>query len=87
MLSVVRLEPQSAGEMHRHPEEQWRLLLEGTCTRIQDGEEIEMQMGDFWCTPSNVLHGIRTGDVAATVVDTFSPPRDAYRTGGEGFSA
>ena len=87
MLSVVQLEPNSAGEVHSHPEEQWGLLLDGKCTRIQNGEEIEMQKGDFWCTPANVVHGIRTGDVSATVVDIFSPPRDAYRTGGKGFSA
>ena len=29
MLSVARLEPNSAGEMHSHPEEQWGMLLDG----------------------------------------------------------
>ena len=85
MLSVARLEPNSAGEMHSHPEEQWGMLLDGECTRIQNGAEIKMRRGDFWYTPSNVMHGIRTGDIAATVVDIFSPPRSSYRTSGEGF--
>ncbi|MEK9720445.1 MAG: hypothetical protein VW257_05240, partial [Quisquiliibacterium sp.] len=29
MLSVVRIEPHSAGSIHSHPEEQWGVLLEG----------------------------------------------------------
>ena len=61
------------------------MLLDGECTRIQNGAEIKMRRGDFWYTPSNVMHGIRTGDTAATVVDIFSPPRSSYQTGGEGF--
>lgn len=85
MLSVVHLRPHSSGQIHNHPEEQWGILLDGECTRIQNGEEIEMHVGDFWYTPQNVLHGIRTSDFGATVVDIFSPPRDAYRTSGEGF--
>ena len=43
MLSVARLEPNSAGEMHSHPEEQWGMLLDGECTRIQNGAEIKCE--------------------------------------------
>lgn len=85
MLSVVRIEPHTTGTVHSHPEEQWGLLLEGECVRIQGDEEIEMKAGDFWHTPSGVPHGIRTGDATATVLDVFSPPRDEYRKPGEGF--
>ena len=85
MLSVVRLKPHSSGQVHSHLEEQWGILIKGECTRIQGDEEIEMFAGDFWYTPSNVSHGIRTGDSSATVIDIFSPPRDAYRTSGEVF--
>jgi len=48
MLSVVRIAPHSAGSIHSHPEEQWGVLLEGKCTRIQNGEEIEAVAGEFW---------------------------------------
>ena len=85
MLSVVRLEPHSEGKIHGHPEEQWGFLLEGECVRIQDDEEFLMKVGDFWQTPGGVRHGIRTGDVGATVLDIFSPPRKEYRKPGEGF--
>ncbi len=85
MLSVVRIEPHTAGKVHSHPEEQWGLLLEGTCVRIQGDDEVEMKPGDFWHTPSGVPHGIRTGDLGATVLDVFSPPREEYKKAGEGF--
>jgi len=85
MLSVVTLAPHSEGKIHSHPQEQWGVLLEGECIRIQAGEEVLMRAGDFWHTPGGVEHGIRTGDRGATVLDIFSPPRDEYKTAGEGF--
>ena len=85
MLSVVRIAPHSTGAVHSHPEEQWGVLLEGRCVRIQDGQEVEVEAGAFWHSPGGVPHGIRTGEVGALVLDIFSPPREAYRRGGEGF--
>jgi quercetin dioxygenase-like cupin family protein len=85
MLSFVRIEPHTQGSTHSHPEEQWGILLEGTCTRLQGGKEVDMVEGDFWYSPPNEVHGIRTNDESAVVLDVFSPPRTAYRTEGEGF--
>jgi len=85
MLSVVRIEPHSKGTVHEHPEEQWGVLLEGECVRIQGDEAFHMKAGDLWQTPGGVSHGIRTGDVSATVLDIFSPPREEYKQPGEGF--
>lgn len=87
MLSVVRIEPHSQGTVHSHPQEQWGILLEGECVRIQGDEEVRMKAGDFWHTPGGVSHGIRTGESAAVVLDIFAPPRDEYRQSGEGFGA
>ena len=55
--------------------------------RIQGDDEVPVKIGDFWQTPGNVSHGIRTGDVGALVVDIFSPPRAEYRQTGAGFGA
>lgn len=85
MLSVVRVEPNATGSVHSHPEEQWGVLLEGRCTRIQGGEEVEVTAGDFWHTPGGVTHGIRTGNQGAVILDIFSPPRAEYRQKGQGF--
>lgn len=85
MLSFVTIPPHTQGSIHKHPEEQWGVLLEGTCLRMQEDQEFEMRIGDFWYTPGNVLHGIRTTDQQAFILDIFSPPREAYRHEGEGF--
>jgi quercetin dioxygenase-like cupin family protein len=86
-LSVVRFEPHSAGTIHCHPEEQWGILLEGECVRVQAGVEVQVRAGDFWHTPGGVLHGIRTGERGAVVLDVFSPVREEYRTAGKGYGA
>ena len=85
MLSLVKVDPHSAGTVHSHPEEQWGVLLEGECVRIQGGEEITMKPGNFWHTPGGVPHGMRTGDIEAKVLDIFSPPREEYKKSGKGF--
>ena len=36
MLSVVTIAPNAQGTLHRHPEEQWGVLLEGSAIRVQD---------------------------------------------------
>jgi quercetin dioxygenase-like cupin family protein len=85
MLSVVRVEPRSRGAIHSHPEEQWGVLLEGECVRIQDGVEVSVRAGDFWHTPAGVVHGIRTEGSPALILDVFSPTRKEYVRSGEGF--
>ncbi len=86
MLSVVNIDPHSEGKLHSHSQEQWGFLLEGECYRTQDGQEVHVKAGDFWHTPGNVPHSIRTEDQAAVVLDIFAPPRPEYRIAGEGFS-
>jgi quercetin dioxygenase-like cupin family protein len=85
MLSVVRIEPNSQGTLHSHPEEQWGYLLEGELIRVQGGKETLMKVGDFWRSPPNVEHTVRTGDTGAVVLDVFSPPREEYKQAGSGF--
>lgn len=87
MMSVVRFEPDSQGEIHRHAEEQWGVLLSGDGIRIQDGLEVPVSKGDFWLTPSHVEHGFTAGASGAAVLDIFAPPREAFRSDGAGFFA
>jgi quercetin dioxygenase-like cupin family protein len=87
MLSVADIAPHTEPSIHSHPEEQWGYLLEGACVRIQDGEEVAMQKGDFWRTPPNTPHGVRTGESGAKILDIFNPPRGAYKVPGEGLAA
>lgn len=85
MLSVVRIEPNTAGQIHSHPEEQWGVLLKGECRRIQGDEKHDVIAGDFWYTPPNVSHGIQTYKSSVIILDIFSPPRPEYRKTGSGF--
>ncbi|HSM42996.1 MAG TPA: cupin domain-containing protein, partial [Afifellaceae bacterium] len=78
-------EPNAEGSVHHHPEEQWGVLLDGSGVRIQGGEEIQVEAGDFWRTPGGVPHGFRAGPDGARVLDIFSPPRAEYRKAGSGF--
>jgi quercetin dioxygenase-like cupin family protein len=85
MLSVVDIAPNAEGVMHHHPEEQWGVLLEGSATRFQGDEAIEVQKDDFWRTPGGVPHTMRAGPQGCRVLDIFSPPRPEYRKAGSGF--
>ncbi len=85
MISVVNIEAGHKGKLHSHAEEQWGLLLKGSGTRTQDGEEIEVRQGDFWCTPGHVEHTFQAGPDGATVFDVFAPPREDYKKAGSGF--
>jgi len=87
MISVVRIDPGASGAVHSHPEEQWGVVLEGSCTRMQGDEEVDCEVGDFWHTPGGVMHGIRAGESGAVVMDIFSPPRSEYKQAGRGFGA
>ena len=87
MISVVRFEPNAEGTLHHHEEEQWGFLVEGSATRIQGDERIEVSKGDFWRTPGNVPHTMIAGPQGATVFDVFAPPRKAYLKPGEGFGS
>lgn len=87
MLSIVTIAPNTEGQLHQHPEEQWGVLLEGSAVRIQGGEEIPVRKGDFWRTPGGVPHTMRAGPEGAKVLDIFSPPRPEYRIPGKGFGA
>ncbi len=81
MLSIVHVDPHSESDLHSHPEEQWGFLLDVACTRVQGGAEVPVKGGDFWHTPSNVPHAIRTGASSALILDVFSPPRPEYLAG------
>lgn len=87
MLSVVRVGPGKAGEVHSHPQEQWGVLLEGGGVRTQDGVDHPVKAGDFWQTPGEVSHGFTAGPEGAVILDIFAPPRDEYRKAGAGFAA
>ncbi len=87
MLSIVRLEPETHGVLHHHPEEQWGYCLSGSGTRFQGDEAVAVSAGDFWRTPGGLPHTIEAGDEGMVVIDVFAPPRQEYTRPGDGFAA
>lgn len=81
MLSIASFAPNSQSAVHRHPEEQWGVLLEGDGIREQNGVDVAVKAGDFWRTPGGVAHGFRAGPRGAKLLDIFSPPREVFREG------
>ena len=86
MISVVRLEPNAEGQLHSHPEEQWGFLIEGSATRTQGDQVVEVSQGDFWHTPGGTPHTVKAGPKGAVIFDVFAQIREAYLKPGEGFA-
>ena len=85
MISVVRIGPNAQGTLHHHPEEQWGYCIEGSGTRFQGDEAVEVKKGDFWRTPGEVPHTMKAGPDGMVVLDVFAPPRETYKKAGSGF--
>ena len=85
MISVARIEPDTTGTVHSHPEEQWGFCFRGSGIRTQDGVETAVNVGDFWRTPGGVEHSFQAGPEGAVVYDVFAPPRQDYTKPGAGF--
>ena len=87
MVSIVKINPHSEGTIHKHPQEQWSLMISGNAIRIQDNEKIRVSEGDFWCTPGGIQHGVIGGIKGAVIFDFFAPPREEYKKSGAGYAA
>ena len=82
---IARFGPNMPGKIHKHPHEQWHIVLEGSCTRIHGDEEVACKQGDFWVTLGDTMHTVISGDEGLVLLDFFAPARDDYRQAGAGF--
>ena len=74
---LAHLDAGSKMPEHHHPQEQVVYILEGRLKLIVAGTPHEMATGDSYYLASNMPHGVETIE-KTRVLDTFSPPRDAY---------
>lgn len=65
---------------HFHPHDQAGYVVSGLIRVTIDGEGLELSPGDSYCAPSGVLHSAQALEKTVVVVDTFSPPREDYRS-------
>ena len=74
-LAIVELEPGSIVPEHRHPSEQFGMVIQGRVTfRIADEERV-LGPGGTWRILSDVPHSVEPGPRGAVVIDVFSPAR------------
>lgn len=78
MVSVVRIDPNCKGSLHKHRHEQWGILIDGGGKRIAEHGFTPVEAGDMWFTPSNDLHTFEAGPKGAFILEIFSPPREDY---------
>lgn len=67
-------QPGAIYEMHKHPHEQFSLLLSGRLRLTVGDETREIGPGDGWYAPGDVSHGgVVLGDEEAVFIDVYSP--------------
>ncbi len=79
MMVLFDIDPHVEIEAHSHPHEQMGTVLEGEIILKIGQKEKVLKAGDCYVAPSNTLHGARTGERGAHVLDFFSPPREDYK--------
>jgi quercetin dioxygenase-like cupin family protein len=74
MVALMRMPAGTGAEPHRHPNEQWIYILEGTFEAIVDGKAYRAGKGSALYIPANIVHcGRATADADVlffTVKDT-----------------
>jgi quercetin dioxygenase-like cupin family protein len=74
-------EPGARFPIHRHPEEQVTLILEGSVELTAAGETATLPAGSWSVVGGDVEHGILAGPAGARIVAIITPRReyaDAY---------
>ena len=64
---------------HSHPHDQAGYVVLGQIRVMVEGNGLELGPGDSYCVPSGILHSAQALE-KTVVVDTFSPPREDYRS-------
>ena len=77
-LAVVEIEPGAELPEHRHANEQFGMVIEGSVVFRVGNEERTLMPGGTWRIPADTPHTVTGGEAGAVVVDVFSPPRDDW---------
>lgn len=77
LLAEFRMKKGSLLPRHTHPQEQTGYLVSGRIRLSIGDETFEVEPGDSWCVPGDVVHGaeILADSIA---VEVFSPVREDY---------
>jgi len=74
-MAVVEVEPRAELPEHRHANEQFGIVIEGSLVVRVGDETRTVEPGGIWRIPSDTPHAATGGERGAVVLDVFSPPR------------
>jgi quercetin dioxygenase-like cupin family protein len=77
LLTEFHLEGGSRLPSHAHPQEQTGYLVSGHMRLTIGSETFDIQPGDSWCVPGEVVHQAEIL-VDSVAVEVFSPVREDY---------
>ncbi len=80
-VNEYSFEPGASFPIHRHPEEQVTLILEGSVELTAEGATTQLGPGSWSIVDGDVEHGITAGPDGARIVAIVTPRRarpDAY---------
>lgn len=80
MLCMHEAFPNLKCQPHRHPAEQFSIMLKGQMCFVIDGEPRVLGPGEIAHIPSNAEHSIESLDEYVLVLDVFSPGREDILT-------
>lgn len=80
-LMICRFDLEKGVEIpgHSHPQDQAGYVVSGRIRISVSGESCDLGPGDSYSAPSEAIHSALALE-KTVVVDTFSPPREDYRT-------
>lgn len=77
LMVEFRLQNGATLPVHSHPHEQTGYLVSGRMLLEIGGTPHDLQPGDSWCIPGNMLHGAKIIE-DSVAVEVFSPVREDY---------
>jgi quercetin dioxygenase-like cupin family protein len=79
MIVEVEFQPNAAGTLHNHPNEQVTHVLRGQARFIIEGKETLLDAGERIYVPSLLWHQALATEHGCLLMDIFSPPREDFR--------
>jgi len=77
-MAVVEIAPGAELTEHRHANEQFGMVLEGSVVFRIGKETKTVEPGGIWRIPAETPHAVTGGMEGAVVIDIFSPARDDW---------
>lgn len=80
-MAVVEIAPGAELPEHRHANEQFGMVIEGSVVFRVGDETRTVEPGGIWRIPPHTPHAATGGESGAVVIDVFSPIREDWAAG------